>query len=417
MQPWLSDNVKAAPAWRTKLLLPAANNTWVSASKAHLVTRKSLYLNTSCDILHDLAHAISGEKYQSFAAALDIPFLTEKEFKLAQFTESDIKPQTQQVLQRLENHQLFPLLCSYRSLPISQAAKWAEEARGLLFAQVPALQRECTVIPNYRLESEHLQYVDGKHFYFVGSLWSACQWQALATFLVKQLDLPVAAHVVIRLLESNDRDAQAAVFEQAGYPVPALLMVPEPPVTGSATLPPSTASKDSGTTPQAAEPAKHIVPVNTVDLSKVTFTEATLSSVFEVQPKSTFDDKPDSAERTEIGRWCEELVHSHLLANQETFSEVDWPNQTKESFKPYDFVVKRNGVITYIEVKGTTSLQKDIIYLSAAEWHWMLKHRECYSIFRVNGAQRALPSIKEIPAPGLKILSGELIPHAIELQI
>lgn len=417
VQPWLSDSVKVAPAWRTKLLLPAANNTWVSASKAHLVTRKSLYLNTSCDILHDLAHAISGEKYQSFAATLNIPLITEKEFKLAQFTEADIKPQTQQVLQRLEDHQLFPLLCSYRSLPISQAAKWAEEARGLLFAQVPALQRECTIISNYRLESEHLQYVDGKQFYFVGSLWSACQWQALATFLVKQLDLPVAAHVVIRLLESNDRAAQAAVFEQAGYPVPSLLMAPEPLVTDSATPPPSTAPKDSGTTSQVAEPTKHVVSVNAVDLTKVTFTEAMPNSVFEVQSKSTSNDKPDSAERTEIGRWCEKLVHSHLLANQDTYSDVDWPNQTRESFKPYDFVVKRNGVITYIEVKGTTSLQKDIIYLSAAEWHWMLKHGECYSIFRVYGAQSAVPSIEEISAPGVKILNGELIPHAIELQV
>ena len=418
VQPWLTDKAKIPAAWRTKLLLPAANNTWLSASQAHLVTNDSLYLKTSGAILHELPRTLTNEKYQVFAEALSIPILTEKEFKLTTFAATDTKPQTREVLQRFDDYQLFALLCEYRSLPPSQATTWAEEAKKLSFAQVPAIQRECTVIADYRLTSGDMQHVEGQNFYFVGYLWSACHWQALAGFLVKQLGLRVPFHVVIRLLESNERAAQMAVFEQAGYPVPTLLQNPAPLIGGTVLTPVGIATDGVvSNTSLSTYPVKRVVSVAEVDILSVPFKPDTRTSFVEVLDKPVLDNKPDSSERVEIGRWCEELVYDYLMASQDTYSHIEWPNQNQESYKPYDFVVKRNGITTYIEVKGTPSLQKDIIYLSAAEWFWMLKHKECYSILRVYGALSATPKIEEINAPGPKVLSGELIPHAIELQV
>lgn len=412
VQPWLTEKVKVAHVWRTKLLLPAANNTWLTADKAHLVTRSSLYLKTSGAILHDLDRAVSLKNYESFASALGIPLLTEKEFKLAQFSEADVKAETPQVLQRIESHRLFELLCDYRSLPPAQAAKWAEDAGSLVFAQVPALRRECTLIPNYRLEAEELHQVEDKQFYFVGYLWSACHWQALANFLVRQLDLPVAAHVVIRLLESNDPAAQAAVFEQAGYPVPASLQHPPKSSDNQSVLLPLITGPNGAIQP----PISLGISAEKVDLSKIIFTTKVAPPVTQ-GIKPTSDTIASGAERTDIGRWCEELVHRYLLAHSDLYTDIEWPNQDKEGYQPYDFRARLNGIDTYIEVKGTPSLQKDIVYLSAAEWHWMIQYKERYSIFRVYGAKTLTPRIDEIPMPFLKLLNGELTPQVIELQV
>jgi hypothetical protein len=95
--------------------------------------------------------------------------------------------QTADVLQRLRQHRLFALLCDYAGLPIAQAATWQQAVAKLTFLHVPALQRECLPIPGYRIKSAQLQHIENTRFYFVGYLWSACHWQALATFLAKQL--------------------------------------------------------------------------------------------------------------------------------------------------------------------------------------------------------------------------------------
>ena len=92
-------------------------------------------------------------------------------------------------------------------------------------------------------------------------------------------------------------------------------------------------------------------------------------------------------------------------------------NQHAESGKPYDFTVVQNGVTRYIEVKGTPSLHKNIIYLSAAEWQWMFAHKENYSLFRVYHAGKEDATYHEIINPSSKILAGELSPNSIELQV
>lgn len=429
--PWLTDKTKIAATWRAKLLLPAAKGTWVAGAQAYLVTRQSLRLKTSGRVLADLSPSVAGEKYQQFATALGIPLLAEKDFKLATIASANIIMQTADVLQRLRQCRLFALLCDYAGLPISQAATWQQEVAKLTFLQVPALQRECLTIPGYRIESAELQHIEDTRFYFVGYLWSACHWQALATFLAKQLDLPVPAHVVIRLLETDSVAGQAAVFTQARLPVPALLQRPViPPIP--APVPGSQARHEpeelyeqqepgepAAVTDSQAETTERFVadvPAQQVRVQATAAGSYTPASFTQNAPPA-YAELPNATDRLVVGRWCEELIYNYFMERPTIFSAVNWLNQHGESGRPYDLTVVQNGVTRYVEVKGTPSLHKNIVYLSAAEWQWMFTHKENYSLFRVYHAGKESATYHEIINPSSKILAGELSPNSIELQV
>lgn len=431
--PWLTDKAKIPATWRAKLLLPAVNGTWVGGAQAHLVTRQSLRLKTSGAVLSDLSPSVSNEKHQQFATALGIPILAEKDFRLATIASANIITQTHDVVQRLRRHRLFALLCDYAGQPITQVATWQQEVTKLAFLQVPALQRECLTIPGYRIESANLQHIEDTRFYFVGHLWSACHWQALATFLVNQLDLPVPAHVVIRLLETDSAAGQASVFTQAQLPIPALLQQPTiPPVPAPAPVPNSPAryeQEELDEQPEPYEPADAAesqtepterfvadVPAQQVRV-QATATGSYTSARFTQKAPPAYAELPNAVDRLVVGKWCEELIYKYFLERPTIFSAVNWVNQHEESGKPYDFIVVQSGITRYIEVKGTPSLQKNIIYLSAAEWQCMFAHKENYSLFRVYHAGKESATYHEIINPSSKILAGELTPNSIELQV
>ena len=429
--PWLTDKTKIPATWRAKLLLPAANGTWVGGSQAHLVTRQSLRLKTSGTVLSDLSPSVSGEKYQQFATALGIALLADKDFKLAAITPANISVQTTDVLLRLQQHQLFALLCDYAGLPIAQAATWKQEVAKLTFLQVPALQRECLTIPGYRIESAELQHIEDTRFYFVGYLWSACHWQALATFLDKQLDLPVPTHVVIRLLETSSVAAQAAVFTQARLPVPALLQPPIVPLIPAPAPGIKARHEQAAPTDQdepyepadvadtQADPTERFVadvPAQQVR-AQATAAGSYPSARFTQKVPPAYAELPNADDRLVVGRWCEEYIYEYFIERPAIFSAVNWVNQYEESGRPYDFTVVQNGVTRYIEVKGTPSSQKNIVYLSAAEWQCMFAHKENYSLFRVYHAGKESATYQEIINPSAKILAGELWLTSIELQV
>lgn len=120
--------------------------------------------------------------------------------------------------------------------------------------------------------------------------------------------------------------------------------------------------------------------------------------------------------REDVGRWCEEFVYEYMTKQKNNFTEVIWENKEGESGKPYDFKVKENGKEKFIDVKGTPSGIKDLIYLSPNEWIFMFDKGVDYSIYRVyNAGNDARIEIIENPSGLLQ--QGKIFPNPITLQV
>jgi hypothetical protein len=111
--------------------------------------------------------------------------------------------------------------------------------------------------------------------------------------------------------------------------------------------------------------------------------------------------------RLAIGRWSEEYVFKYLK-NDSRFTNVVWENEKNESGNPYDFKTILVGEEKYIEVKGTPSSDKDLIYLSSAEWNILSEKKNDYIIIRVFQAGRSDAYLKIFENPFEKIQNGEI---------
>jgi hypothetical protein len=107
----------------------------------------------------------------------------------------------------------------------------------------------------------------------------------------------------------------------------------------------------------------------------------------------------DDDVRFAIGRWSEEFVFKNLH-KWGNYSEIVWENEIDESGKPYDFKLVENGKTKFIEVKGTPSSKKDLIYLSSNEWNLMFEQKDNYILIRVYNAGKTnvFPEIIENPS-------------------
>ena len=107
----------------------------------------------------------------------------------------------------------------------------------------------------------------------------------------------------------------------------------------------------------------------------------------------------DDEVRFAIGRWSEEFVFKNLH-KWGNYSEIVWENEIDESGKPYDFKLVENGKTKFIEVKGTPSSKKDLIYLSSNEWNLMFEQKDNYILIRVYNAGKTnvFPEIIENPS-------------------
>lgn len=120
--------------------------------------------------------------------------------------------------------------------------------------------------------------------------------------------------------------------------------------------------------------------------------------------------------REDVGRWSEEFVYEYLINNENNFTEIIWLNKDSESGMPYDFKVIENGIEKFIDVKGTPSGIKDIIYLSPNEWVLMFDKGENYSIYRVYNAGNDA-RIEIIENPSSLLQQGKIFPNPITLQV
>ncbi len=121
--------------------------------------------------------------------------------------------------------------------------------------------------------------------------------------------------------------------------------------------------------------------------------------------------------REDVGRWSEEFINEFLTKNKNNFSEVVWMNKDEESGLPYDFKVIENGKEQFIDVKGTPSRSKDIVYLSPNEWIFMFDKGKDYYIYRVYNAGQLSARIEIIENPSDLLMNGKIFPNPITLQI
>jgi hypothetical protein len=166
------------------------------------------------------------------------------------------------------------------------------------------------------------------------------------------------------------------------------------------------------TIPENFEP---VATPKSFDVTKIsaktkTFTNATAKA------EASYSKIQSQEVREDVGRWCEEFVYEYLINQKDKFTEVTWLNKDGESGKPYDFAVIENGREKFIDVKGTPSGVKDLIYLSPNEWIFMFDKGVNYSIYRVyNAGNDARIEIIENPSGLLQL--GKIFPNPITLQV
>ncbi|SPZ92177.1 Uncharacterised protein [Sphingobacterium multivorum] len=84
---------------------------------------------------------------------------------------------------------------------------------------------------------------------------------------------------------------------------------------------------------------------------------------------------------------------------------------------PYDFEVTENGVKRLVEVKGTSSFTKEIIYMSPNEWKTLFDQGSNYILFRVFGAGTEDYRFERMDNLRVFIENGLILPSPIQLII
>lgn len=121
--------------------------------------------------------------------------------------------------------------------------------------------------------------------------------------------------------------------------------------------------------------------------------------------------------RLDVGRWSEKYINEYFLENPATYSNIEWFNEEKESYLPYDFKVVENGINKFIEVKGTSSPTKELLFISESEWKVIFEKGASYSIFRVFGAGTENNNIERTDNLAFLIADGKFLKFPIELRI
>lgn len=154
---------------------------------------------------------------------------------------------------------------------------------------------------------------------------------------------------------------------------------------------------------------------NGYDMSKISFIKSPSFETIQ-KDKIVYSEIESNDTRSDVGIWAENFVYEYLFKN-ENYSNVVWENKYGERGKPYDIKLVKNGVERFIDVKGTPSFTKNLIYLSRSEWQFMLKNGQNYSIIRVFGVGEENPKIIEFNNIKEKIINGQIFPESTNLHL
>lgn len=119
----------------------------------------------------------------------------------------------------------------------------------------------------------------------------------------------------------------------------------------------------------------------------------------------------------DVGKWSENFIYEYFKENAGTFTEINWLNKDAESYMPYDFEVTENGVKRFVEVKGTSSFTKEIVYMSPNEWKTLFDQGPNYTLFRIFGAGTEDFRFERTDNLRASIEVGTVMPSPIQLMI
>ena len=157
-----------------------------------------------------------------------------------------------------------------------------------------------------------------------------------------------------------------------------------------------------------------------IDYDDLSFNDGDLKILNGIQ----LGENPNSEE---VGRWGERCVYEFLINQVKvhpTGENVDiiWLNEEANTTAPYDFEIRRPNtgvnqeaqsktVITYIEVKTTSSDQKEVFEISVPELLFALEKKEAFHLYRVfNAGKRGCLRIRR-----LKNLASQLEKRNVKL--
>jgi hypothetical protein len=119
------------------------------------------------------------------------------------------------------------------------------------------------------------------------------------------------------------------------------------------------------------------------------------------------EDEQSYQGRLRIGRWGEEAVYHYLRAHPDVVCgawQVEWVNQGGESGGPFDLLLRQvqgGRQVVHVEVKSSSSLDKDWFELPPAELEMAREAGEGYHLYRVTGAGSSAPRLLRVVDPVL----------------
>jgi hypothetical protein len=119
------------------------------------------------------------------------------------------------------------------------------------------------------------------------------------------------------------------------------------------------------------------------------------------------------------GRWGEQLAYRTLLEGGQ-YASVKWVNEIEEAGLPYDIEAVEEvsagrdaggsvrRITTYIEVKATSSLDRELFEVSPAELDFMRRAGSAFHIARIWGMGSPDCRLARLPHPAAQLASGNL---------
>ena len=128
----------------------------------------------------------------------------------------------------------------------------------------------------------------------------------------------------------------------------------------------------------------------------------------------------DNPNKEDIGRWGERCVFEFLQSEAKCIPsgakvEIIWKNEGGNTTAPYDIEIRREDencgtVITFVEVKTTSSDQKEVFELSVPELSFAIEKQNALHLFRVFNAGKPSVRIRR-----LKNLAAQLERKTVKL--
>jgi len=165
-------------------------------------------------------------------------------------------------------------------------------------------------------------------------------------------------------------------------------------------------------TPLPADPNAVHIPTGAVDVEMLELVRDAVGQM--PQPLGAGSDRD-----RQVGQWGEEWVYKWLKTKHESDGAVvEWLNETSEQFRPYDITVtSADGAVEHIEVKSTTTLDKQYVEITEREVIEAARLQRGFSLVCVYAAGTQAALMTKVPNPSAQWQSQRKQTSGIELLV